>query len=94
MGVIRGLADEGVRTPEHVSVVGFDNHPLSELWTPSLTTAHQDFFGLGQRGFELLMAQVSGAPGAKRFSSERPALVIRENAAAPSAARGRNDLTA
>ncbi|WP_251043759.1 LacI family DNA-binding transcriptional regulator [Arthrobacter sp. ISL-48] len=94
MGVIRGLADEGLRTPEDVSVVGFDNHPLSGLWTPSLTTAHQDFFGLGQRGFELLMAQVSGEPGARRFSSERPALVIRASAAAPSSGRGRSDLTA
>lgn len=94
MGVIRGLADEGLRTPEDVSVVGFDNHPLSGLWTPPLTTAHQDFFGLGQRGFELLMARVSEEPGARRFSSERPALVIRESAAAPSADRGRSDLTA
>jgi DNA-binding LacI/PurR family transcriptional regulator len=94
MGVIRGLADEGLRTPEDVSVVGFDNHPLSGLWTPPLTTAHQDFFGLSQRGFELLMARVSEEPGARRFSSERPALVIRESAAAPSAERGRSDLTA
>lgn len=94
MGVIRGLADEGLRTPEDVSVVGFDNHPLSGLWTPSLTTAHQDFFRLGQRGFDLLMAQVSGEPGTRRFSSERPALVIRASAAAPSSERGRSDLTA
>jgi hypothetical protein len=59
--------------------------------------------GLGHRtvhhvrvppGFELLMARVSDEPGARRFSSERPALVIRESAAAPSSERGRSDLTA
>lgn len=93
MGVIKGLADQGIRTPEDVSVVGFDNHPLSELWSPSLT-AHQDFFGLGQRGFELLMGQVSREPNASRFSSERPALLIRSSAAAPNEHRGRSDISA
>ncbi len=88
MGVMRGLADAGLRVPEDISVVGFDDHPLSEIWSPPLTTAHQDFAGMGRRGFQLLLDLLNGA-GGKRFSSERPALVTRESAAAPSPERMR-----
>ncbi len=82
MGVIRGLNDAGRRVPEDVSVVGFDDHPLAELWSPPLTTVKQDFVGLGRRGFQLLLGEIKGEVG-KRLSSERPALVVRESAAAP-----------
>lgn len=89
MGVIRGLADEGVNTPADISVVGFDDHPLSELWSPSITTARQDFCNLGQRAFGLLLEQLNERDKPKRFSSERPALIVRESAAPPSSSRDR-----
>ena len=86
MGVIKGLADSGLRVPDDVSVVGFDNHPLAELWSPSITTVNQDFADLGRRGFDLLMGVIHD-DGAVRFSSERPQLIIRESAAAPNSKR-------
>lgn len=86
MGVIRGLADEGVKCPADISVVGFDDHPLSSLWFPALTTVDQDFLTLGHRAFELLEQRMAGGT-LKRFSSEKPRLVIRESAASPNAAR-------
>ena len=85
MGVMRGLADGGLRVPEDVSVVGFDDHPLAELWEPGITTARQDFAGLGRRAVGLLLGIIAGE--SERFSSERPPLVIRSSAAAPHAAR-------
>jgi DNA-binding LacI/PurR family transcriptional regulator len=86
MGVIRGIVDAGLRVPEDVSVVGFDNHPLSGLWSPPLTTAEQDFAGLGRRGLQLLLKEIDGEES-KRYSSERPPLVIRSSAAAPNPQR-------
>ena len=86
MGVMRGLADRGLRVPEDVSVVGFDDHPLAELWAPALTTVNQDFTGLGRRGFELLQHSITGTSD-RRFSSERPLVVRRESAAAPNRSR-------
>ncbi|MCH7230584.1 LacI family transcriptional regulator [Glycomyces sp. L485] len=85
MGVMRGIADKGLRIPADISVAGFDDHPLAELWSPPLTTVEQDFEGLGRRGFELLLQVVEGS-GGRRFSSELPRLVVRESTAAP---RGR-----
>ena len=86
MGVIRGLTDGGLRVPDDVSVVGFDNHPLAEMWSPALTTVDQDFADLGRRGFELLMGVIRN-DGKVRYSSERPTLIVRESAAAPNPAR-------
>jgi DNA-binding LacI/PurR family transcriptional regulator len=82
MGVIRGLAEGGRSVPADVSVVGFDDHPLSGLWMPAITTARQDFVGLGRRGFGLLTRLLAGDDSA-RFSNERPELIVRESAAPP-----------
>ncbi|WP_035735440.1 LacI family DNA-binding transcriptional regulator [Glycomyces arizonensis] len=82
MGVMRGLAEAGLRVPEDVSVAGFDDHPLAELWNPPMTTVDQDFADLGVRGFQLLLQAIDGT-GDRLYSSERPRLVFRESAAAP-----------
>lgn len=82
MGVIRGLVDGGRSVPTDVSVVGFDDHPLAEMWVPALTTARQDFADLGERGFRLLNGLIDGREVPSR-SSARPALVIRESSAPP-----------
>jgi DNA-binding LacI/PurR family transcriptional regulator len=78
MGVIRGIHDEGLRVPQHISVAGFDDHPLAELWEPALTTVHQDFADMGRRGIALLMSAIQQEGGAL-ISSVRPPLVIRES---------------
>jgi DNA-binding LacI/PurR family transcriptional regulator len=82
MGVMRGIMEAGKRVPEDISVAGFDDHPLAELWSPPLTTAEQDFAGLGGRGFQLLLQAIDGT-SERRYSSERPKLVFRESTAAP-----------
>lgn len=85
MGVIRGLEEAGRRVPEDVSVVGFDDHPLAEVWRPGLTTVHQDFEALGERAFGLLAAQLAG-DRRPTLSSALPWLVRRGSAAPPPAA--------
>jgi len=86
MGVMRGIVEAGRKVPEDISVAGFDDHPLAELWSPPLTTAKQDFAGLGGRGFQLLLQAIDGT-GDRLYSSERPSLVLRESTAAPKQAR-------
>ncbi len=84
MGVIRGLRDGGREVPDDVSVAGFDDHPLAQMFSPSLTTVHQDFAGLGSRAYHLLDDVIEGRK-VRKFWSERPTLVVRESVAPPPA---------
>ncbi|NEM90950.1 LacI family DNA-binding transcriptional regulator [Galbitalea soli] len=82
MGVIRGLTEGGRAVPADVSVAGFDDHPLAAMWSPPLTTVRQDFAGLGTRAYGLL-TKVVARETVRKYSSERPSLVVRESTAAP-----------
>jgi LacI family transcriptional regulator len=42
-GAIRALKENGLRVPEDMSIIGFDNHALSEKHHPALTTIHVGF---------------------------------------------------
>ena len=54
LGAIRGLKECGKEVPADVSVVGFDNIPLSEMFLPQLTTVHQGIAHKGQSAASLL----------------------------------------
>lgn len=58
IGIMKALHDRGRRIPDDVSVIGFDDHPLSQFWVPPLTTVRQDFVYLGHQVFGLLMARL------------------------------------
>jgi LacI family transcriptional regulator len=57
-GVLAVAQQLGVRIPEEVAVVGFDDIPLSAYIRPALTTVHQPFFEMGQRAARLLLSLV------------------------------------
>ncbi|MBL0888700.1 LacI family DNA-binding transcriptional regulator [Myceligenerans indicum] len=82
IGLMRALADRGVRVPQDVSVIGFDDQPLVAMWQPSLTTVDQDFEDLGERAFGLLERLVDGDESATS-SVVVPQLVVRESTAPP-----------
>jgi DNA-binding LacI/PurR family transcriptional regulator len=64
-------------------VVGFDDHPLAALWSPSLTTVRQDFAGLGGRAVGLLRQDVEVPESSGRLSNERPVVILRDSTAPP-----------
>jgi DNA-binding LacI/PurR family transcriptional regulator len=76
LGLLRAFGEKGVRVPEDVSVVGFDDQPESAFFMPPLTTVRQDFEELGKRCMELMRAQIEeGAGGGTRVVE--PELVVR-----------------
>ncbi|WP_345155515.1 substrate-binding domain-containing protein, partial [Nonomuraea rubra] len=48
LGVLRALSEKGVKVPQQISVVGFDDIPESEVFSPPLTTVRQDFDVVGR----------------------------------------------
>jgi len=61
-GLVSTLTSEGVKVPEDISVVGFDDIELSEYYVPALTTVRQNRAALGERAATLLMERLSPPP--------------------------------
>ncbi len=47
LGVVRALHESGLRVPNEISVIGFDDIPAASLTSPSLSTIRQDMSGMG-----------------------------------------------
>ena len=60
LGVVEYCRDHGLRVPDDLSVVGFDDVPLASLLTPSLTTVRQPAGDMGRQATEMLLATVAG----------------------------------
>lgn len=84
IGLIRAMHESGRRVPQDVSVVGFDDMPLSEFTFPALTTVHQDFHRAGSTMVELIAEQLAGGPrdGGRRVVIPTH-LVVRDSTCAP-----------
>jgi LacI family transcriptional regulator len=83
LGIMHALYERGVRVPDEVSVVGFDNIPESAYLTPSLTTVHQDFDEVGRRGLKLLVDTVGGRDQPDLPARVPPVLITRNSSASP-----------
>ena len=55
LGVLRRLQDRGVRVPQDISVVGFDDIPTAALVSPALTTVSVPWATVGRRAVDLLV---------------------------------------
>ncbi|MBM6700039.1 LacI family DNA-binding transcriptional regulator [Bifidobacterium pullorum subsp. saeculare] len=82
-GVLRGLRDRGLRVPEDVRVVGFDNLDESAAMSPSLTTVDPHRRQIARLAVESLLAQIEEGRRAPAGTIEVPAsLVCRESSPA------------
>ena len=79
LGFLHACREMGVRVPEDISVVGFDDIPDAAHFYPPLTTVHQDFVELGRRTIGLLLAQLRGGEADTR--PVIPQLIVRESTA-------------
>jgi DNA-binding LacI/PurR family transcriptional regulator len=77
MGAMRSLCVAGLRIPEDISVIGYDDLPLTAFFNPPLTTVRQPIDKFGQIGVELLIDAIN-KPGFKpKIVRLDPSLVIR-----------------
>lgn len=77
IGVIRALMEAGLRVPEDVSVVGFDDILTASYYNPPLTTIRQDTRQAGELLVENLIKLIDG--GAVESTLIPPSLVIRDS---------------
>lgn len=82
LGAMKAIKREGLRIPDDVAVVGFDDIPLAQHIEPTLTTVHQPIYHLGRLAAETLVNNLKegrheGAWGVRQVLRTR--LVIRES---------------
>lgn len=79
MGVRLALYRRGIRVPEDVSIVGFDDQPNSAYMTPPLTTVAQPAINMGVTAAEMLLNRLHQRPNAPQKLPVN--LVVRESVA-------------
>jgi DNA-binding LacI/PurR family transcriptional regulator len=61
LGVLQGLRELRLKTPDHVAFVCFDELTVADLFSPSITTVVQPSFEIGARAAEILLLRINGA---------------------------------
>jgi len=64
-GALRALREAGLRVPQDVALVGFEDAPVARQTVPPLTTVHQPVEEMGRRMAELLIAMIGRQPVAE-----------------------------
>ncbi len=81
-GLMAGLKSGGLRVPEDISVVGFDDIEMSEYYIPALTTIRQDRHGLGRRAARVLLDRLKNKSLERTPEVPIPVeLIVRESTA-------------
>jgi LacI family transcriptional regulator len=81
IGALSSLREAGVRVPDDVALVGFDDVPIARYLAPPLTTVSVPIAELGRSGFELLHALTRGERPQPEMKL-KTALVVRESCGA------------
>jgi LacI family transcriptional regulator len=82
IGVMRAVADAGLVCPADVSVVGIDDFPWADAFTPRLTTVAQPVADMGRQVLDMLIGRMTGArSGAGETRVLAPRLIVRDSTA-------------
>jgi LacI family transcriptional regulator len=82
-GALAAAGRAGLRVPDDVAVVGFDDILLAGLTQPPLTTLRQDKLGLGAAAAEALVALIEGDGDAQAVVTLPVELVVRSSTTTP-----------
>lgn len=89
IGAIRAFMNHGLRVPEDVSVVGFDDIQGAAFHNPSLTTIRQPLSQMGAVAARILLQRIRGQATFPDVVPIHPELVIRESSCPPNPKRNR-----
>ncbi len=83
IGAMKALFDSGIRVPEDVSIIGFDDTALSSFTTPPLTTMHAPAYDMGSYGASLIYHMLKLEPETAMKVQLPCRLVVRESCCPP-----------
>ncbi len=87
IGAMRGIREFGLRVPEDISVIGFDDIESASYFNPSLTTIRQPLHQMGSVAAHILLQQIRGNEMSTNLAPILPQLVIRDSTCPPNPRR-------
>lgn len=87
LGIVQRLATLGIRVPDEVSVMGYDDIDAAAMSQPPLTTIHQEAAELGRQSVALLHHLILHPDDPPEPRLVKPALVVRASTAPPGGGR-------
>ncbi len=78
-GAIKAFLENGIKVPENIAVIGFDNTPAEKTEQIPLTTIQVPFFKMGQEAAELIFKQINEQPIIYPVLL-KPELIVRQSA--------------
>ncbi|MCJ8007437.1 LacI family DNA-binding transcriptional regulator [Lederbergia wuyishanensis] len=78
-GVIRYCVEHGIRIPEELSLVGFDNTNFASILIPALTTVELPTFKMGKLAAKRLLENIQGQRGSGQKKKVDCKLIVRES---------------
>jgi len=79
LGAIRAFQEAGLRVPQDISVIGFDDIQGAAYSTPSLTTVRQPLAEMGSIAAKALLERIEGKKDGPREIAIEPSLVVRQS---------------
>ncbi|MBG6192152.1 DNA-binding LacI/PurR family transcriptional regulator [Arthrobacter sp. CAN_A212] len=88
LGAMRAAQTRGLRVPEDISVVGFDDSPLMAFTNPPLTTLRQNIAAMAEAAVHALVTELAGDRVTRTDILFQADLVVRGSTGAGPAVRG------
>ena len=82
IGVLRAASEAGLRVPEEVALVGFDDIDLASYTNPPLTTVCQDKARVSEIAVDMLMRRMQDNEILNQVESLQPVLIVRKSCGA------------
>lgn len=83
LGALTAIRDLGVRCPQDVSLLGFDDADWSEVVSPALSVVSQPVYEIGANACELLLSRVNGSDARPVHHRLKTTIIQRGSTAAP-----------
>lgn len=78
-GIIQEFLEKGIKVPEDISIIGFDNIEFSTMITPPLTTVNQPSYETGKHACKLLLEKMEDEKFKDISITLQPSLIIRKS---------------
>src|SRR5271166_2676961 len=83
IGALRAIRARGLRIPQDISIVGFDDFEWADCFEPRLTLVAQPCQEIGKRAASLVMERIAAPDGERQSLQLATTLIVRDSCARP-----------